>query len=518
MRSDITITGVIARGARPARLQNYRRRNCVSSGRKAAAASCWRWFAITYVSARRINVQTTATASRGEPALEQAAHWLTNLARPTVVALSGLMLVVICGLDMAIVREVNLGAFYVLPVCMAAWALGLKAGLAAAVAAAVARTVAYAGDIGDATPGVLLFNAASAMVPFSLVAILLGTVRGHFDDTHQLATTDALTGTLNKRAFMEAADEALARLDRRDGGLMLAYLDLDGFKAVNDTAGHAAGDDVLRIFAATAQQEVRADDLLGRVGGDEFVLLRSIDDLADAYVTAEGIHDRLCEALDRLPYAVSCSMGAVIVQAGDVADQQRLLGMADALMYEVKRSGKNSLRLALASDDHGFMPPRAHTDEATRQATIDKLELGRLAGSAPFKTMVQQAADIIGTPIAAISIVDRDRQWFVAEKGLDAEETPRAVSFCGHAIHGDDPLVVNDAALDSRFGGNPLVRGDPGIRFYAGAPLVTSEGQKLGALCVIDTRPRELSVEQTAALTALANRVAHELEAGSDKS
>ena len=94
MRSDITITGVIARGARPARLQNYRRRNCVSSGRKAAAASCWRWFAITYVSARRINVQTTATASRGEPALEQAAHWLTNLARPTVVALSGLMLVV----------------------------------------------------------------------------------------------------------------------------------------------------------------------------------------------------------------------------------------------------------------------------------------------------------------------------------------------------------------------------------------------------------------------------------------
>ncbi|MFC3714241.1 diguanylate cyclase [Sphingoaurantiacus capsulatus] len=459
-------------------------------------------------------MKTTATGSRVEPVLERAAHWLTHLARPTVVALSALMLIVVGGLDLAIVREVNLGAFYVLPVCMAAWALGIKAGLITAVAAAVARTISYAGDVGVATPGVLIFNAGSAIVPFSLVALLLGTVRGHFDDTREMASIDALTGTLNKRAFMEAADEALARLPRRGGGLMLAYLDLDGFKAVNDTAGHAAGDDVLRAFADAARQEVRADDLLGRVGGDEFVLLRGIDDLADAYATAAAIHTRLCTALDRLPHAVSCSMGAVIVRAGDVADQQRLLGMADALMYEVKRSGKNSLRLALASDDHGFMPPPVPADEATRQGAIDKLELARLARKPAFQKMVQQAADIIGTPMAAISIIDRDRQWFVAEKGVDADETPRAVSFCGHAINGDAPMVINDAALDSRFGGNPLVRGDPGVRFYAGAPLVTSEGQKLGALCVIDTRPRELTAEQAAALTALASRVAHELEAG----
>jgi diguanylate cyclase (GGDEF)-like protein len=459
-------------------------------------------------------MRASLIATRGARVLESAASWLTHVARPKVMALSALLIVVLTGVDIAVVREVNLGAFYVLPVCMAAWALGSSSGLVVAVAAAVARTTSYAADIGDTHSGILLFNALSALVPFALVALLLGTVRSHFDDTREMAAVDSLTGALNKRGFMEAADAALAQLDRRSGGLLLAYLDLDGFKAVNDTAGHAAGDEVLRAFAEAARLEVREDDLLGRVGGDEFVLLRGIDDLADAYVTAEAIHTRLSDALDALPYAVGCSMGAVIARAGDRVDQQRLLGMADALMYEVKRSGKASLRLALASDVHGFAPPTVPANEGERQATVDKLELARLAGTPSFQKMVHQAADIIGAPMAAISIIDRDRQWFVADKGLDVDETPRAVSFCGHAINGDAPMVVNDAALDSRFGGNPLVRGEPGVRFYAGAPLVTSEGQKLGALCVIDTRPRELSPEQTAALTALASRVAHELEAG----
>ncbi|MDO9487860.1 MAG: GAF domain-containing protein, partial [Sphingomonadaceae bacterium] len=245
---------------------------------------------------------------------------------------------------------------------------------------------------------------------------------------------------------------------------------------------------------------------------DEFVLLRAIDDLSDGYAIADAVHARLCDALGLLRPDVTCSMGAVIVQAGDIADHQRLLAMADALMYEVKRDGKNSLRLALAADERGFAPPPVRAGEAARQTAVDRLDLSRIGRSASLQAMVHQAAEIIGTPIAAISIIDRDRQWFVADKGLDVGETPRAVSFCAHAIDGDVAMVVNDAALDARFGGNPLVRGHPGIRFYAGAPLVTSQGDKLGALCVIDTRPRELSAEQTAALTALATRVAHELE------
>jgi diguanylate cyclase (GGDEF)-like protein len=445
-------------------------------------------------------------------ALEATAGWLTHVAPPTIGALCVLLIGVLGGIDLLTVREANIGVFYVLPVCMAAWAIGGRAGLAAAVAAALVRTVAYANDVGASSPAVLFFNAASALTAYGVVALLLGTVRRHFDDTRLMADTDPLTGVLNKRAFMEAADAALAGLDRRGGALLLAYLDLDGFKAVDDSSGHAAGDQVLRAFADAARREIDAEDLLGRVGGDEFVLLRAIGELSDGYAMAEAVHARLCDALGALPHDVTCSMGAVIVQAGDIADHQRLLALADALMYEVKRDGKNSLRLALAAEERGFAPPPLRAGEAVRQAAVDRLDLARKVRSPVLQAMVREAAGIIGTPIAAVSIIDHDRQWFVAEDGLDVAETPRAVSFCAHTIDGDGALVVNDAALDARFGGNPLVRGAPGIRFYAGAPLVTSEGHKLGALCVIDTRPRDLSDDQTAALTALAARVACALE------
>lgn len=457
-------------------------------------------------------MQASRIRENGAEALAAAAGWLTHVATPTVVALSTLMIVVLGVIDLATVRDANVGAFYVLPVCMAAWAIGVRAGLLAALAAALVRTIAFAADSGDPSSGIMFFNTMSALFAYGVVALLLGTVRAHFDDTRLMADTDPLTGALNKRAFMEAADAALMGLDRHGGALLLAYLDLDGFKAVNDSAGHAAGDAVLRAFADAARCEIDESDLLGRVGGDEFVLLRAIDDLSDGYAMAEAVHARLCEALGQLPHDVTCSMGAVIVQAGDIADHQRLLALADALMYEVKRAGKNSLRLALAADERGFAPPPIPAGEVARQAAVDRLELSRLTDSPALQAMVHEAAAIIGTPIAAISIIDRDRQWFVADEGLDVDETPRAVSFCGHTIDGDKPMVVTDTALDLRFGGNPLVRGDPGIRFYAGAPLVTAAGQKLGALCVIDTRPRDLTADQATALTALAARVAHELE------
>ena len=473
------------------------------------SASCWR--AKRFPAIGRA-MRASAITRGGRDALEAAAGWLTHVAPSTVGALCALLIGVLGGIDLATVREANIGVFYVLPVCMAAWAIGVGAGLAAAMASSLVRTVAYANDVGASSAAVLSFNAASALTAYGVVALLLGTVRRHFDDNRRMADTDPLTGVLNKRAFMAAADSALAGLDRHGGALLLAYLDLDGFKAVNDSAGHAAGDHVLRAFADAARRELEFEDLLGRVGGDEFVMLKMIDDLDDGYAIAEAVHARLCDALGLLPHDVTCSMGAVIVQAGDIADHQRLLALADALMYEVKRDGKNSLRLALAAEERGFAPPPRPAGEAARQAAVDRLAPSPQHPSSVLQAIVRQAAAIIGTPIAAISIIDRDRQWFVAEQGLGVGATPRAVSFCAHAIDGDAAMVVNDAALDTRFGGNPLVRGEPGIRFYAGAPLITSEGQKLGALCVIDTRPRELTDDQTAALRALAARITQELE------
>jgi GAF domain-containing protein len=107
-----------------------------------------------------------------------------------------------------------------------------------------------------------------------------------------------------------------------------------------------------------------------------------------------------------------------------------------------------------------------------------------------FDAIVRSAATFFSVPIALISLVDADRQWFKAKIGLEASETPRSISFCTHAIHGDSALVVPDATADSRFRDNPLVLHDPHIRFYAGAPIRSSSGARLGTVCVIDRERR----------------------------
>lgn len=131
-----------------------------------------------------------------------------------------------------------------------------------------------------------------------------------------------------------------------------------------------------------------------------------------------------------------------------------------------------------------------------------------------FEALTKLAAQICQTPIAAVSLVDHDRQWFKARVGLEARETPRDVAFCAHTIRQrDEFLVVSDASKDERFADNPLVTGDPRIRFYAGFPLDPGNGLALGALCVIDREPRELSDGQLDALRVLAKHASHLIDA-----
>jgi diguanylate cyclase (GGDEF)-like protein len=151
--------------------------------------------------------------------------------------------------------------------------------------------------------------------------------------------------------------------------------------------------------------------------------------------------------------------------------------------------------------------PRIPLDEAQRLAA---LHATNLLGSAPeesFDRVTRTAARLLDVPIALVSLVDRDRQWFKSRTGLDACETPRDISFCGHAILADEPLVVPDAARDARFEDNPLVTGSSHFRFYTGVQLYSIDRKKIGTLCVIDRRPREIGAAELDALRDLARTV-----------
>lgn len=146
---------------------------------------------------------------------------------------------------------------------------------------------------------------------------------------------------------------------------------------------------------------------------------------------------------------------------------------------------------------------------------ISKLQMYQILDTSAeesFDRITRIVSEMIGVPIALVSLVDRERQWFKSKQGLGASETGRELAFCAHAILGDDVFEIENALDDDRFADNPLVASDPSIRFYAGAPLRTPDGYNLGTLCAIDRVPRKLTESQKALLSDMANIVVDEME------
>ena len=327
------------------------------------------------------------------------------------------------------------------------------------------------------------------------------------------ASTDALTGLANRRRFDEMLDREWRRAVRDGTPLSLLLLDVDRFKLYNDRYGHQGGDGCLQgVAAAVAGLVRRPGDLAARYGGEEVaVLLPGAD--ADG---AAGLAEQLRAAIEALAVehpgnlpaqVVTASFGVATAQVhahDSPCSAEDLIAAADAALYEAKRTGRN--RVVSASSVPTDPTPPAHPHEEQRLAALARYEAaGATRPNRNLDSVVQLAASLFSVPIALVTLAGKDGGSFVAKVGLEAEGTSREISFCTHTIAGDGVFTVADACKDPRFSDNPLVQGEPGIRFYAGTPLVTSLGQPIGALCIIDRIARpSLTPAEKVLLTDLA--------------
>lgn len=272
-----------------------------------------------------------------------ADHHLRKLSYGAVLALALIGIGGIGVLDYRFGVEISLSDFYLLPVGIATWYADRKAGALCALLADIPLVVEQARtDFFSGRPGVLIWALVMQVGVMLVVVYLLDRLRSHVENEAALARMDALTGILNRRGFLERLQFTILLTRRQQLRFALAFIDLDDFKEINDSLGHAAGDRVLRLAARIFQDSSRHSDVAARLGGDEFALLLHGLNPATAAVFIDDLHDefRRAFAVERL--TVTCSIGCAVFDCS-VPDTDDVIRTADGLMYEVKRRGKNSV-------------------------------------------------------------------------------------------------------------------------------------------------------------------------------
>lgn len=261
-----------------------------------------------------------------------------------VFVTSLVLVAVLGGIDYLTGYDIAFSIFYVIPISLVAYFVGRRS---AVLVSLLSTVIWFLADVGAGheyfAAWVSFWNAFTRFLFFVLIAISLTAVREAFEHEKELARSDFLTGAANSRAFFEAADKELVRARRYTRPFSVAYIDVDNFKTVNDTLGHAAGDELLRTIVATIENHLRETDLVARMGGDEFAVLLPETAKDESIIAIRKLHGYLNEEVKRQQWPVSFSVGLLTcLDAPSSVDE--LLRLADKLAYEAKHSGKNTIK------------------------------------------------------------------------------------------------------------------------------------------------------------------------------
>ena len=275
--------------------------------------------------------------------LKKLDGWLTNLSSITLMSVAAGVILLVGIIRCISGTEYALSVFFMFPIVFIAWYAGTIPGVFMAFFSTVVWLFAdlYLRDE-FSTPEVPFINETFRLIVFLFVVLLMGTLKNALDTQKKIARTDILTGMANRLAFFETADMEIRKARRFDDPVSIVYIDIDNFKRVNDTQGHAEGDRLLKKAAETIMHNIREIDLAARIGGDEIGLLLVKTDITGAVTLAEKLKDRLDAQMQQQNWPVTFSMGVATfprIQAS-VGD---MMNVADRLMYFAKKQGKNRI-------------------------------------------------------------------------------------------------------------------------------------------------------------------------------
>jgi len=285
------------------------------------------------------------------PALAAVDRLLARFSRWQILAIGSCGVGVVGVFDYATGYEVSISVFYLVPVAIASWYAGRHAAVGMAALACIGW---FAADVGAghpyASPYVPVWNALIRLAFFLVNGLLVAALRDSLFHQRLLAQRDALTGVFSRRAFEERLSHDLDLALRNKTALTLAYIDLDDFKVVNDTRGHAAGDEALRATGLALTRATRRVDTVARLGGDEFAVVLPDTDRRGAELVVEKLRADLRDALGPVAPQLTCSIG-VVTFTNAIPAMEEAVRAVDKLMYQAKREGKNKIAFGAAAKE-----------------------------------------------------------------------------------------------------------------------------------------------------------------------